>query len=261
MTKEEFLECIDKLSFVEFENYTYYTDENLLIDNGTGFEIHFNNVDDLLNYTINGKKIIEIIGAPDYELLIPISSSGRSGSGKSAQQEYSFDSAGGGRGGGEEGKKLFPATFNVNNKVPSLNNAVNKFINKHGSSSIEYAIAVDSQGYTHKYKSGGSTSVNIMGRNNQTIIHNHPSSSSRTIAFSKQDLLSNAQVKGEKGIIAVGKNAYVSFSKTPKFKATEFVKAVNNAKPKGTSYAQATNNWLKKNQKKYGYNFEKITIK
>lgn len=171
-------------------------------------------------------------------------------SASSGEREFGFSDAAGG-GGAESTVKRFPAEFNDGEKEQSFTKALDKFRSKHANSRIEYAIAVDEQGYVHQYVQGGSTSVAIQGRNGQMIIHNHPSGGN----FSRADMLSTAQARGEKGIVASGKNGDYIFRKGKNFDASGFARAVSSAKAKGRTYDEAIGNWLTANQRKFGYTY------
>lgn len=261
MDIKEFKKCLPMLNFVDIEECTYYTDTKELVNNSTKQTTLIKSVDELLQHKIGDTKISEIISNDSYSMLFEPCGGRGQGSAESGRKEFKFDHASGG-GGKEkaESKKLFPSMFNDGEKVQSINKAIGKFAKRHGSSDIEYGITVDSQGFVHSYKSGGSTSVRISARNGQTIIHNHPNSTYKDLAFSDTDLKTMAQSKGSKGIVATGKNSYVSVTKTDKFNGTAFAKAMASARPKGNTYSEATHNWLTENQKNYGYKYEKKKI-
>lgn len=164
---------------------------------------------------------------------------------------YKFDSASGGTG-GINSPEHFAAEFNTGERYQSFEIALQRFRDRHVNSDVEFGITVDSNGYVHQYRQGDAVSVSIAGRNGQIVIHNHPNSSN----FSKADMLSTAQVAGERGIVAVGKKGDYIFTKGKNFNSAAFVKAVNRARPYGKSYDDAIDRWLTQNQTKYGYTYE-----
>lgn len=89
----------------------------------------------------------------------------------------------------------------------------------------------------------------------QVVIHNHPSGG----AFSKADLLHVASTN-EHGIVAVGNKGNYILTKTKTFQSKEFIKAVNKAQwPIKYDYDKGADWWLKKNAKKFGYNYSFVS--
>lgn len=102
---------------------------------------------------------------------------------------------------------------------------------------------------------GNKSSVRIGSRGRNTIIlHNHPNGG----AFSDADLISTAMDRQSSAIVASGKKYDYIFKKGTHFKSNSFVKAVKTATMSGKDYDTAVNNWLKKNQKKYGYKYSRV---
>lgn len=252
MQLDEFLENYYKLVFVPLEDYLYFPESGELYDAVSDETVCILDIEALLAFPIGDKTVKDIIEDENYQLLEGISggrgSSSASGGGQ--EQEFKFGHASG-NGNEDIGKQKFPAEFNDGEKVQSLEKALQKFRDKHADADHEYAIAVDKDGYVHKYIEGGRSSVAIAGRDGQMIIHNHPSDG----AFSDSDLLSVAQVAGERGIIASGKSGDYIFEKGKNFDGTAFAKAVKSAKLRGTSYDDAVDKWLTQNQAKYGYKY------
>ena len=77
-------------------------------------------------------------------------------------------------------------------------------------------------------------------------------------AFSDADLISTAMDRQSSAIVASGKKYDYIFKKGTHFKSNSFVKAVKTATMSGKDYDTAVNNWLKKNQKKYGYKYSRV---
>lgn len=166
------------------------------------------------------------------------------------------------RGRGNPDEKLLPAELNLDQAGGnSVKKVLKRFNDKYGDANREYAIAVDENGYVHQHIKGAKHSVAIEGDKGQTVIHNHPSGSN----FSDADLINVASTKA-KSIIATSSNAKTkgiyTFTKTNKFKAKEFIKAVKSAKwPTDMSYNKGADWWLRKNAKKYGYVYSARGVK
>lgn len=250
MQKEEFIKCLDLLSFVELEGATYYTKEQEL---DVGSETVNVPKDSILDYEIGGKKVIEIIEDDSYEILIkPSGGRGSSSSGNGGEEKpFKFNHASGGGGEKLPPDPHFPSEMNDGEKFQSQQKAIDKFRERTADKGREYAITVDDQGFVHKYVTGGSTSVAISAMAGELIVHNHPSGG----AFSDSDLLSTAQDRSS-GIVATGKNGSYIFRKGKNFNASGFARAVKKATMMGTSYDDAADKWLKANQSKYGYRYE-----
>lgn len=211
-------------------------------------EIEMIPIEELVEDRADIKKIIE--ETEDFHLDYSMPKGDRGGDGKMGG---GFTSA---RGGGNvRGETLLPAELNFDTVTNSLSEVLSRFQNKYGSADREYAISVDEQGFVHQHIKGGKVSVPIAGGKGEMIIHNHPNGSN----FSKADLISTASTQ-EKGIIATSSDSKTkgtyTFRKTDKFKAKEFIKAVNKAKwPTKYSYNEGADWWLRKNQKTYGYTY------
>lgn len=247
MRIDEFKQCIDKLSFANIADCLYFTESKELFNPKNGQSTTFQSIEDLLNAKLNGVRISEIIESDQYEMLIEID--GGRGSRSEGQLDFTFGHAPIDLDGS---RARFPAEFNDGEKFQSEDKALEKFREKHANSDKEFAIAVDEDGFVHQYQEGGTTAVAIAGRDGQLVIHNHPNDG----AFSDGDLLSCAQNKGERGIIASGKSGDYIFKKGKNFNAEGFVKAVHTAKMRGTDYNDAVDKWLMKNRDKYGYEYE-----
>lgn len=188
--------------------------------------------------------------------------------------EYGFNggrgassaSMGGGFGnaGGEGNTKiesLFPAELNYGTKNGNSVEAVlGRFQDKYGNADREYGVLVDANGYVKEHNKGEKHSVGFLANASEqkggTFIHNHPSGSN----FSDTDLhtFANSNVKS---VVATSSNSKTKgtyqISKTDKFKAKEFDKAIGKAKWDTSKYGynDGADWWLKQNQKKYGYKY------
>lgn len=223
----------------------------------TDESVKFKNVDEALDYIIDGETVRDIILRSE-TLYIPPINGGRGAGGLGGNKTFKFGHAtGAGSGGG--GEALLPAYANTKIKEKSLEGALEEFKKNHKLSNREFAYEVDAQGYVHQYIKGEAHSVSIgatakVPKGQQTmIIHNHPSGG----AFSDKDLINTAMQGRAKGIIASGKNYDYKLEKNNNFKASSFAKAVKKAEMKGKNYDDAVDKWLTKNQKKYGYKYSR----
>ena len=249
MQRDDFERDSALVEFCQLGRWLFFRADMELYDTETGESETFASFDDL--FEVSG--FAGAVGSLDSVLIEPDGGRGSTSASGAAgdEREFKFSNA---QGGGEKsiGQKKFPAEFNDGEKEQSFDKALSKFRDRHANSDVEYAIAVDDMGYVHQYVQGGSTSVAIRGRDGQMIIHNHPSGGN----FSKADMLSTAQAKGEKGIVASGKNGDYIFRKGSHFDSSGFAKAVNSARPRGKSYDDAIGKWLTENQKKFGYTYQ-----
>ena len=258
MNVNEFKECLPKVEFVILGGVMFFTSTKELFNPVTNESIYLDDIEDLYNQEINGIPVLKIIENMD-SMLIDISGGRGSSSSSNSNDERTFSFASDNSDSGKErtDKPKFPAYFNDGRKFQSESKALEKFRDKHANSEIEYAIAVDKQGYVHRYIQGMKTSVAIAERDGKLIIHNHPSGGN----FSKADLLTTTQNRGQRGIVASGKHGDYIFKKRSNFKSAQFAKAINTAQMKGKDYNDATDKWLKKNQKRFGYEYEFKKVK
>lgn len=220
----------------------------------TDESVKFKRLEDALEYELDGEKVKDIILRSE-RLTLPELEGGRGASG-GGDKEFKFGHAGGDGAGGND-KQLLPAYANTKIKAKTLDGALAEFKRNHLLADHEFAYEVDSNGYVHQYVEGATSSVGIyagakVGKGQKTmIIHNHPSGG----AFSDSDMIAMSMQTRAKGIIASGKNYDYKVEKGGHFKASAFVKAVKNARPKGKDYDDAVHKWLTANQKKYGYKY------
>lgn len=243
MNRAQFVEDSQLVEFCLVGKYLFFPKTMELMDTENDTVRTFDSFDDLFadaDFSQGVSALESVLIDPD----------GGRGSSSSSSSRYRFTNAR--SSGSEQSVAHFPSEFNTGEKLQSFDIALDRFSSRHANSDVEYAIAVDEQGFVHQYIQGGATSVAIAGRNGQMIIHNHPSGGN----FSKADMLSTAQVSGERGIVASGKNGDYIFTKGKNFNSAGFAKAVNSARPYGKSYDDAIGKWLTKNQTKYGYTYE-----
>lgn len=216
----------------------------------TNQEIRFKTIDELLDYQLDGAKVIDIISGME-SLSGDMNLYGGRGGESSPQGEYRFSGASD-TNLGRDIRRL-PAEANTKIKTKTYEEALKQFQTKFANSDHEYAYEIDRQGYVHAFNEGGKHAVNVanMTSRNNIIVHNHPSGGH----FSDADLLNMAQTRTS-GVVAVGnKKTYTVTKNGGHFKATEFTKAVKTAKMKGKDYDDAVHKFLKANQKKYGYTY------
>lgn len=235
------------------DEYAVYNDLELY-NFKTEEEIHFKTYDEFLEHKFLGKTMREFI--EDQEAFYDRLDGGR-GASSSVGMGGGFTNASNANGKSKEnyGKKKFPAEFNVGGKNRSQEKTLELFQKKYAGADHEYGIAVDDQGFVHKHIEGGRSAVAISADKNQMLIHNHPSGG----AFSKQDL-KTISIQPGKTIVATGKlngkTTTYTLTKTNKFKAKEFSKAVDKAQwPSNLDYNAGADWWLKRNAKKYGYKY------
>lgn len=159
----------------------------------------------------------------------------------------------------------FPARMNIMvSSKRTYEDMVRAFITAHGGDREEHGIVVDAQGFASTYRHGNKGSISgLTGDGREIAIHNHPRDG--WPAFSKADVI-NTAMGTRRGIVAVSTKegrsedtakyaGTYSFMKGGHFKASAFIKAVNNAKLSGKDYNDAVSRWLEANQKKYGYTY------
>lgn len=146
------------------------------------------------------------------------------------------------------------------------------FTDKHSNEKIEFAVIVDKNGYATKYLKGSGGSVSFSNAedfNGNHIVHNHPADGWGN--FSGADLETWAKT-GATGISAVSRNKLTpvdadprvyanrraglyQVTKTHAFKTSEFMRALQGVTASSANYDSDMHQWLKDNQKKYGYRY------
>ena len=192
--------------------------------------------------------IIAVEAKKDFKIYI---SGGRgTGSGKGTSL---FGGQGGNTGTGNSTPDL-PARMNrmYNGNQMSAGHTLSTFRNEHATSKTEHLIAHDDDGFVSVYTHGGKSSVGFTPNQveGKHVIHNHPNGSN----FSKADL-DNLASTGQKSIAATSKSVTYKVEKNKNFDAKGFAKSLNNAKTTQTDYNKAVGDFLKRNQKKYGYTY------
>lgn len=221
-------------------------------------EFKGNDVEVVLDYELDGKKIRDIISGWS---RMPVIALHKRGGDSGMSYTHKGIPWGGGGGSGFESRDL-NARFNASfGKDTSFDKTLEAFRNAHASADKEHGITVDVHGFVTSYIHGTRNEVMISGGNGEFVFHNHPKDGWPT--FSGGDLI-NTAMEPSSGIVASsskqGRTAETAqyagdyiFTKTPHFKASSFVKAVKTANLKGKDYNDAVNKWLTANQKKYGY--------
>lgn len=246
MRRDDFERDSRLVEFCEVGRWIFFADALELFDTESETSETFPSWDDLFGM----REFSDAVSSLETVLIEPDGGRGSSSATAGGERVFRFSNAGGA---GEPSltERKFPAEFNDGDREQSFDKALSKFRSRHADSSVEYAIAVDEQGYVHQYVQGGSTSVAIQGRDGQMIIHNHPSGGN----FSRADMLSTAQATGERGIVASGRRGDYIFRKGGNFDAAGFARAVSTARPRGRDYDDAIGKWLTQNQRKFGYTY------
>ena len=240
------------LLFNDLEMYDLSTDKS----------IYFENLEKLYEYKLDNVSFKDfILNKKEFTVKID---GGRGSGSSNTKMGGGFNHADQrGRKGTEYGNKEFPARLNVaGQRYKSYDKTLSQFEKLYKKANIEYGATVDEQGYAQRLIKGGSTSVPISGGKGEMIIHNHPSGGN----FSDNDLITVAS-GNEKGIVATSSNVKsnrmrYTFTKTSKFKAKEFIKAVKKAQwPTSMNYDKGADWWLRKNSKTYGYTYSAKKIR
>ena len=163
--------------------------------------------------------------------------------------------------GKDETRYDLPARMNrmYDGNKQSFEKSLKNFQDAHINSKIEHAVMLDDRGFVTIYKHGNSGSVSWYASELKgMVIHNHPSDGWGN--FSKADMITTATTKAT-GIVATGGKGTFILKKTAKADNEGFVKAINNARSTDTNYDRAVDRWLKKNAKKYGYEYSTMDYK
>lgn len=230
----------------------WYNSLNLWNEETNEDVARFASYEDAMEYELDGKKIKDIVAEADLSLFQMVLNGG-SGSG-SPTQKFKFGHADQrGKGNGNNGTPDLPARMNVKVKNKTEHDTIQAFRKEFNKSGTEHGIAIDSNGYVWNYTHGDNTSVMIGARGKgDLIVHNHPNGGH----FSDMDLISMAKA-GERGVVATNPKGYYRVDRGTHFQAENFARAIKNATMSGTSYDDAVHRWLQRNQKKYGYKYER----
>lgn len=223
--------------------------------------IHFQSLEEALLFEIKGKTIKQIVAESDLSLFDVVLNGG-SGNSSGATKTFKFNSANSEFGNGNDGGKYdtdLPARLNTKIKVKTREEAIKQFRKMHENSDIEHSVSIDRNGFVSGYTHGDKNSVmSPVAKRGETIVHNHPERSwGKGSHFSDKDLINTAKSNTRAGIIATFNGGYHEFMKGTHFKGEKFARAVKNVTLKGKNYDYAVDRWLKGNQKKYGYKYEK----
>lgn len=251
MEKEDFIKLLKERVSVQIKD-VYIFDDLEVFDSNTDRSILFDSMEELLESKIADDKIIDLVGEiKSFELVYD----GGRGSSSSNVMGGGFSHARSGRGEKGFGQKKFPASFNIGTASASVEKTIKRFTEKYGKADVEYGISVDNQGFVHAHVKGSRSSVAIgtMGKDHM-IVHNHPSGGN----FSDTDLITTSNDRNARGVVATSSKATYTFTKTNKFKAKGFIKAVKKAQwPSKYDYDKGSDWWLKKNATAFGYKYKK----
>lgn len=252
MKISEFKKGLSELNYVMFDDDTLLLFKDLeLYDRNTEISVQFSNFDEMLTYECNGltmKKRIE--AKKDFKIYI----SGGRGTGSRKGTSLFGDQQDGNATGRDNSTPDLPARMNrmYNGNQMSAEHTLSTFRGEHATSKTEHLIAHDDDGFVSVYTHGGKNSVGFTPNQveGKHVIHNHPNGSN----FSKADL-DNLAATGQKSIAATSKSVTYKVEKNKNFDAKGFAKSLNNAKTTQTDYNKAVSDFLKRNQKKYGYTY------
>ena len=241
--------------FIVFNNYE-------LLDLRTSKSIEFKSFEDLLNYKIKDEDVKSIIEKK--ENFYAEDEGGRGSSSGGGNKIFGHQRGGKRVISGSAGNS-FPAYMNT--LVSSAKRDVDKIAKAFGKKTLnatkEYSASLDVDGFAHKYHEGKSGSTAHLVYEGGYSIHNHPvfDKKGKKIAwdiYSKRDL-TNTALDNAKGTIVVsnGNRTMYKFTKTQHFKAKDFIKGLSNARSKYNDYNKDVDWWLRNNQKKYGYKYNK----
>ena len=243
--------------FIIFNDFELYSTK----DNSSK---NFKKFEDLLGEKIEGKTIENII--LEKENIEMIDNGGRG------------SSSGGGAGGslfagqreprGRKGKPEYVPPAVINALTSSRYKSVEGTAKAYGKSLLnsdrEFGAVIDADGFAEKYIKGSATSVLHLERKGAYSIHNHPVKGLKKAGIkaynapSRADLKNVALGQGRGTIVASSGNRTVYiFEKTKRFNAKGFIKAMDKAKGTG-NYDRDVNNFLRKNQKAYGYKYKTV---
>ena len=262
MELKQFEKTLENNNALRFDENNILFNDLELYNFKTESSIQFNNYEELYNHKLNGETIRDfILNLKEFTVKLD---GGRGSGSSNTKMGGGFNHADRrrGKGGAEYGKTQFPARLNVaGQRYKSYDKTLKQFEKMYKDADVEYGASVDSQGFAQRLIKGGSTSVPIHGGKGEMLIHNHPSGGN----FSDSDLIAVASGR-ERGIVATGSNTKnrmrYTFTKTNKFKAKEFTKAIKKAKwPAKLSYDKGADWWLRKNAKTYGYKYSAVKIK
>lgn len=241
--------------FIIFNDYELYSLKTNVAKNFKKFE-------DLLEIKVGGKTIESMILEKENFEMIDYGGRGSSSGGAKG----GLFSGQGSRERGGRGQYMPPAE--VNALTSARFKSVEKTAKAYGKhlldSDREFGAVIDKDGFAVQYIKGGHTSVAHLERQGAYSIHNHPVKGLAKAGIkaynapSAPDLKNMALGKGKGTIIASSGNRTVYvIEKTPKFNSKGFVKAMGSAKSTG-NYDKDVNNFLRKNQKAFGYKYKTI---
>lgn len=178
-------------------------------------------------------------------------------------------------------KYLFPSQLNRLNKTGDQDRMIDHFHEVYGKKNSEYLAAIDENGYvvTHIAGQRGSVTLDYKGMARATsnkdvigvhVTHNHPYhgwgnfSGADLMNFAQFNMRSHSAVSTNltpEQAAKIGSNASrrragtYKISKTKDFKASDFTRAIAKVKVSDSDYDRTLTNWLRANQKRYGYKF------
>lgn len=246
--------------YILFNNYELYNEE-------THDSIYFNSYEKALDFEVEGKSIRQIIEEKENTIEID------EGQGSThVKRGGKLFGGKGSRSGGRSSEAINPLPpAYINTLTSSRFKSVDKTAKAYGKNFLEadreYGGLLDDNGFAEKYVKGQPTSVQHLERKGAYSIHNHPVK--KLSAKNKNMIYYNAPSTADvrnwalgvgKGTIVVssGNRTMYKLTKNSHFNAKDFIKGMNKAKSTGSkNYDKDVDNWLKANQKKYGYKYNR----
>ena len=244
--------------FIIFNDYELYSLKTNVAKNFKKFE-------DLLEIKVGGKTIESmILEKENFEMI----DNGGRGSSSGGAKGGLFSGQGGREPRGKGGKTEFLPPAQVNALTSARFKSVEKTAKAYGkellNSDREFGAVIDKDGFAVQYVKGSATSVTHLEKAGAYSIHNHPVKGLAKAGIkaynapSAPDLKNMALGSGKGTIVASSGNRTIYvIEKTPKFNSKGFVKAMGSAKSTG-NYDKDVNNFLRKNQKAFGYKYKTI---
>ena len=271
MEIKDFNKILEDYSSVDLtDDYILFRNKYELYDTTNENSVYFNSLDEVLDYKINDETIKSIIDKTDNFDMIDNGGRGakygRKGGLLVGPQRFRGKKVLSGNGGANGNS--FPAYLNtlVNARRRSVEDIVKAFGRMNTPSLKEFSAALDELGFAHKYNKGGanSTAHLVLDNGGGFSLHNHPTFNKKgeSVAwntFSGQDLKNSARDNARGTIVTSNGDKKVRmFIKSKKFDKDGFVKGLSKARATTGNYDTDMDNWLRANQKKYGFKFRKF---
>ena len=261
MELKQFKELFEKRTGIDINNKCMIFNDYELFDYKTKESKHFRTLEEAIQEKVDGKTIEEIIKEKEnFDLY----DEGGRGASSSNGTGTLFSGAGSKERGGKM-TPMPPAYINslTSPRFKSVEGTAKAFGKSMLDADREFAVLLDKDGFAKAYGKGGRTSVAHLEEKGAWSMHNHP-----TIGLKKRgitaynapsdaDLTNWATGEGKGTIVSASGNrtAYV-MTKSNNFNSKGFVKAMKSASSTKKGYDADVNDFLRRNQKKYGYKYK-----